>query len=149
MLQIISKLNIPNQTLRHITLRLDWSLLPWFILIAFTFISAIVGCTFLVVSLKYCFMFFLAVQWSERKRSWVINLNRLGLPPSTMLPLHPVYDASHQSSLLYQPVVSETGILSKLKGILGPGGQQQQAGPQILGTQQGSAPVLSHVPSHQ
>ena len=67
-----------------------------------------------------------------------------------MLPLHPVYDASHQSSLLYQPVVSETGILSKLKGILGPGGQQQQAGPQIMqGTQQGSAPVLSLVPSHQ
>ena len=85
----------------------------------------------------------------DRVKSWVINLIRLGLA-STILPLqasqNPVYEA------LYQPnAVPETGILSKLKGMLGPGGQAA-AGPQIIGTsgpQQGSAPVLSLVPSHQ
>ena len=84
----------------------------------------------------------------NRVKSWFIKLLRLGLP-TTILPQHPVYEAPHQSTY-YQPAVSETGILSKLKGILGPGGQ---AGPQMIATsgpQQGSAaPVLSLVPSHQ
>ena len=61
--------------------------------------------------------------------------------------------ASHQGGF-YQPAVSEqTGILSKLKGILGPGGNPVPAsGPQIIvtGAQQGSfAPVLSLVSSQQ
>ena len=61
--------------------------------------------------------------------------------------------AAHQGGF-YQPAVSEqTGILSKLKGILGPGGNQVPAsGPQIIvtGAQQGSfAPVLSLVSSQQ
>ena len=86
-------------------------------------------------------------QTVDRVKSRFIKLPRLGLP-STILPPHPVYEASHGASY-YQPAVSETGILSKLKGILGPGGQ---AGPQMVATsgpQQGSAPVLSLVPSHQ
>lgn len=88
----------------------------------------------------------------DRVRSWVIKLIRLGLP-STILPLqgslHPVYEATHQSALYQPAVVPETGILSKIKGMLGPGGQ---AGPQIIATsgpQQGSAPVLSLVSSNQ
>ena len=117
---------------------------------------------FLVDSLKPCFMYFWhSGQIREQKCGCYKNLTRLGLPmlpvQGSLQPTAAAYQAAaasaHQGGF-YQPAVSEqTGILSKLKGILGPGGNPVPAsGPQIIvtGAQQGSfAPVLSLVSSQQ